>query len=119
MHTFSGDFSASNGEYPGNQHGVAASVVHSPSAAILDSSADTESGCADGCEHPAPHGTSHMEMLAICVLALVAGLALFLPRRRQSISVRLRAYAPVVYLPMVSRLIPRGPSLIALSISRT
>jgi hypothetical protein len=119
MHTFSGGFSASNGEHPGNQRSVAAPVAHSASAAILESSADAESGCAGGCEQHAPHGTSHMEMLAICVLALVAGLELFLPRSRQSISVRLRAYAPVVYLPMVSRLIPCGPSLLALSISRT
>jgi len=114
MHTFSGDVSG---------HGAPATAASSVvvAAAGMDHTMPADHGatsadCAGACVTD-PAG-DHMSMATVCVLALLVGFLLILPSVLGRLDLRRLLYVPTRLSAAGSRL-PKPPSLLFLSISRT
>jgi hypothetical protein len=118
MHTFS---AGSSGHSSTTHMNVSHEAAH-PSHVMGASHAATavaSTNCDDGCVAATHQPMSHDDMMMACVLALLAGFALLLPLARLTrTSVSLRRLSRQVEL-RIREVLPRPPSLIVLSISRT
>lgn len=113
MHTFSADSAGHDAHHSAT---VSTATDHSaPMAATSDTSGAI--ACDDTCLMGT--GQSHSDMVTACVLALLAGLLLlFRPMLLEHLGPPLQALVSSLRLRAVS-VMPRTPSLIFLSISRT
>ncbi|GAA2887433.1 DUF6153 family protein [Microbacterium esteraromaticum] len=115
MHTFTAE-SAGHGST--GVH-VASTVTVGHDLSSMSSASADSSTCDPSCDGPAGQTQRHADVMAACVLALLAGLLLLIP----PVALRCRSFAPGQ---VMARLVcgatvtlPRAPSLIFLSISRT
>lgn len=114
MHTFTAE-PAGHGS-SGVTHSASAASHDPGTTAILDGGV---AACDGPCHVTTGQGQGHDNMMAACVLALLAGLLLLVPptlARRHGFSLR----EVTSWLPWeATDALPRGPSLTVLSISRT
>ncbi|MBX3195137.1 DUF6153 family protein [Leucobacter sp.] len=115
MHTFSSEAAG---------HGTA-SVSHSAvasnhsEAGVAGTLSDPSAECSGTCQPSTSPAPEHQEMVTACVLALLVGILLLAP------PVLLHRFGSVLWRPaglwllMSTSILPREPSLITLSISRT
>lgn len=113
MHTFSADPAGHD-----THHSAPASTATDHSASMAATSETTSTvPCDDACLMGT--GQSHSDMATACILALLAGLLLLVrPMLLEHLGPPLQALASSLRLRAVS-ILPRTPSLIFLSISRT
>lgn len=114
MHTFSAE-PAGHGT-ASISHAVAAEHSESGTPRAL---ASTSTGCIDRCHVSTGSGDGHLDMVTACVLALLVGILLLAP------PILLHRFGPLLWSAtslwrlVSTSILPRAPSLILLSISRT
>ncbi|MGK0722668.1 hypothetical protein [Leucobacter sp. W1478] len=118
MHTFS----AGSSGHASATHSSVSHEAADPSHVMGATHAATalaSANCDDGCVATAHQPMSHDDMIMACVLALLAGFALLIPLIRLALTAVAPRHLPHLVRLRVREVLPRPPSLIVLSISRT